>query len=201
MDVPQSIRDYIVDPSVRRAINLLFKLADEDTILDGLEWGELQAYYRAQLAARQFESEWGIFGLRAWGYIWGGLLENWKPLSPSEQTQDNQYDARLSLSGLRDTGDESLWFGRVFARGPWVFFASMYATPHLGLQLAVQCYGGNRNLRFPQVAAEPDPNDNWLSAAVALDHDTVDLSPLRELATQCVTASETQVSGKRTKIG
>lgn len=192
MEIPQSVREYVTDGSVRRAVNELLRIP-ADGILDGLEWSELERFYRAQLAARQLESEWAIFGILAWQEIWGGSLSHWDELSPDQQNEGN-FDAGLSISELRDTGDDSLWFGRVFTSGAWTFWGAISAIPGAGLALKVACAAGNRSVAFHELAQRVDGNENWISPPLSLSEDALDIGALRLFAKQAVETADRELA-------
>lgn len=194
MGVPQSVRDYLYDGSIRRAINELIGISDK-RVLDGLEWRELRTFYRAQLAARQFESEWAIFGVEAWDAVWGDLLSDWTPLSIDQQI-GGDYDSGLSLADLRYTDDGSLWFGRVFERGSWTFYPYLWGLLEKGLTVSVALVG-SRKSEFPGFTLQ---GGNWMAAEVAsLDGEAADLSTLRSVAKGALEAANSQIaaSGRR----
>lgn len=188
MRVPESVRAFVTEGVVRRAAEELLKLSDAK-ILEGLAWEELGRFYRAQLAARQFQSEWAIFAVEAWNGIWGGLLDHWHALSPDDQT-DGGYDAGLGLASLLDTGDDSLWFGRIFTRGSWILYASLSAVPGQGLRMKVACEGGRHPIAFPEIAPAPDEIGSWVSiVAVPMSEPELDPS-LRDIARLAVEVAD-----------
>jgi hypothetical protein len=182
MQVPDSVQAYFADGGVRRAVSELLKISRSGEILEGMEWSDLERFYRAEMAARQLESEWAIFALKAWEHVWGGLLGHWTGLSPDEQMAP-QHQAGLNLSGLTDNGDGSLWFGRVFTKDSWLFYASLWGVPGTGLQIKISCGKGRRQVTFSELAVTVNENGNWEpDAAVSLTGAGVDLSPLRTVA-------------------
>jgi hypothetical protein len=192
MQVPESVQAYFADGGVRRAVCQLLEISRDEQILEGLGWSELERFYRAQMAARQFESDWAIFGLRAWEDIWNGLLGNWTALSPDDQ-MDPQHEAALNLSSLTDTGDDSLWFGRLFAKGSWLFYASLWGVPAAGLKIKVACVNGKRSVRFSEIADAADELGNWEpDVAVSVAAAEVDLTALREVAQQAAEIADAE---------
>ncbi len=200
MLIPESVAAYVHDGGIRRAVKELIGL-DPDEILDGMAWGELARFYRAQLAARQFEAEWGVFALDAWDAIWGGLLDHWKSLSPDEQMAADA-DVGVNLASLSETDDGSLWFGRLFTSRNFTFYASLAAVPASGLRLKVSCDRNERPVSFANLDAALDDVGNWTPAlALPLDGGEIDPSPLREIAAQAVRiADEAAAPRARTKI-
>lgn len=193
MEVPDSVKAYVGDPGIRRAARELLALGDGG-VLDGLEWGELDRFYRAQLAARQLASEWAILGNAIWHRVWGGLLDRWTAVTPDDQNAGN-YDAGLDLVSLLDTDDGSLWFGRVFTSGAWTFYATVTAVPGQGVKLKVSCAGAKRVVSFTDVAPAPDEIDNWVSEAVArVEGSNIDLADLRQVAAGAVATAEVQIT-------
>lgn len=195
MEIPQSVREYVTDGGVRRAVNELLRIADGD-ILEGLEWSELERFYRAQLAARQLESEWAIFGIFAWQEIWNGLLAHWDELSPDQQHHGN-IDAGLSVSDLRGTDDESLWFGRVFTSGTWKFWAAISAIPSAGLVLKVACASGKDELVFQDIARRADEIGNWVSPPMSVSEAPLEFDGLRLLARQAVETADRELARRK----
>ncbi|MEG8027722.1 hypothetical protein [Sphingomonas aerolata] len=196
MLIPESVAAYVHDGGVRRAAKEMIRISDGD-ILDGLDWSELARFYRAQLATRQLECEWAMFGLAVWSDVWGGLLDHWTALSPDEQTGGG-YDARLNLASLSDTHDGSLWFGRIFTTGPWTFYASVAAIPMVGLKIKVACQSARANISFKDIAVLPDEVENWTpSMAIPLDTDRIDVGPLRDLARRAVEIADSRGASAR----
>lgn len=185
MLIPESVTAYVHDGGIRRAVREIIGLGP-DEILDGVAWSELGRFYRAQLAARQLESEWATFALDAWEAIWGGLLDHWTALTPDEQMA---YDADvgINLASLTDTDDDSLWFGRMFTSRSFHLYASLSATPSKGLRLKVSCDKADRPIAFGQLGPTKDEYDDWTSdLAVPLNETDIDLQPLRALAEAAV---------------
>ena len=198
MQTPDSLRAYVADGAIRRAASELLDLGD-DGILEGLGWDELERFYRAQLAARQLISDWAVFAIPAWKGIWGGLLDHWTALTPDQQCNGG-YDAELSLGSLRGTDDDSLWFGRIFTRGAWTFFAAVAALPSAGLRIKVSCESTNRGVRFQEIASGADDNGNWVpKLASPLDESRFDPAGLREIAKRCVEIADQTIAGGRAK--
>lgn len=199
MQVPESVRAYVDQGGIRRAVRELLALGDTD-LLEGLEWSELDRFYRAQLAARQLSLEWASFGLSAWAAVWGGLLEHWTALSPDEQTAGD-YEAGLGPASLLDTHDGSLWFGRIFTMSSWTLYATVTAVPSQGLKLKVSCNAGKREVSFRDMVAELDEIDNWVSIAIAsLDAADFDPAELRTAARRAVEIADAQVAASARKV-
>jgi hypothetical protein len=196
MLIPASVAAYVHDGGIRRAANEMLRIPD-DGILEGLDWSELARFYGARLAARQLECEWAIFGLSAWDAVWAGLLDHWTPLSPDEQTSGD-YDAGLDLTSLKDTDDESLWFGRIFTKGVWTFYASLFAIPKVGLRIKVACESGEDVVDFTKIAPAADQFGNWMADATArLDVDALDQTALRTAATLAVEIADARCAMRR----
>lgn len=196
MLIPKSVAAYVHDGGIRRAVKELIGL-DPDEILDGMAWGELARFYRAQLAARQLEAEWGVFALEAWEAVWGGLLDHWRSLSPDEQMAVDA-DVGVNLASLSDTDDGSLWFGRLFTSRNFTFYASLAAVPPSGLRLKVSCDRNERPVSFANLDAALDDLGNWTpSLALPLDGGEIDLSPLREMAACAVRIADEATAPRR----
>ena len=186
MIIPESVSAYLHDAGTRRAINGLRDVGAGD-ILDGLEWSELPRFYRALQAARQFETEWAILGCELWEATWSGLLPGWHSLSPDEQISGD-YDAGLAIEDLLDTGDGSLWFGRVLTARGWTLYAAVVGVPGQGFVVKVSCATNTRATKFLSIAAGPDDIGNWVSAPVATEEGAIDTNTLRAIAAQAVTS-------------
>lgn len=196
MLIPTSVSTYVSDGGMRRAVRELISLPSED-ILDGLAWSELARFYRAQLAARQLETEWAVFAMDLWEAVWGGLLEHWSALSPDEQMA-NYDDVGLNLASLSDTDDHSLWFGRLFTRASFTLYASLSAVPSCGLRLKVSCENNARSIKFSALGAVADEHGNWTSnLAIPLDANDVDPSPLRQIAAAAVRVADEGIAPRR----
>lgn len=185
LKVPESIASFVHEGAIRRAVREVLKIPG-DRVLEGLDWSELERFYRAQLAARQLEAEWAIFGLSAWTAIWADLLTDWTALTPDEQ-EEGDYDAKLGVSSLRDTLDESLWFGRVLRKGSWTLWASVAAIPSVGLSIRIACQNAARSVGFGLIAPSADEVGNWTpSTTLILNEGDVDPAPLREVAQRAI---------------
>lgn len=196
MLIPESVAAYVHDGGIRRAVKELIGL-DPGEILDGMAWGEIARFYRAQLAARQLEAEWGVFALDAWEAIWGGLLDHWKSLSPDEQMAADA-DVGVNLASLSDTDDGSLWFGRLFTTRNFTFYASLAAVPASGLRLKVSCDRNERPVSFTDLAAAPDDVGNWTPAlTLPLDGGEIEPSSLRKIAARAVEIADEAASPRR----
>ncbi|GAA3710617.1 hypothetical protein GCM10022268_19620 [Sphingomonas cynarae] len=196
MLIPESVAAYVHDGGIRRAVKELIGL-NPDEILDGMAWGELARFYRAQLATRQLEAEWGVFALEAWDAVWGGLLDHWKSLSPDEQMVA-EADVGVNLASLSDTDDNSLWFGRLFTSRNFTFYASLAAVPESGLRLKVSCDRNERSVGFADLAAVLDDVGNWTpSLALPLDGGEIDPSSLREIAARAVGIADEATAPRR----
>lgn len=196
MLIPPSVAAYVHDGGIRRAANEMIGITDQ-RILEGLDWSELTRFYRAQLATRQLECEWAMFGLTIWNEVWGGLLDHWTALTPDEQT-NGDYEAGLNLASLSDTDDDSLWFGRIFTKGPWTFYASLSAIPMVGLRVKVACESARANVSFKDIAPSPDAFDNWNpTTAIPLDTDRIDPVALRDVARIAVGIADARTGSRR----
>lgn len=180
MKMPESVTTYLTDGGSRRAIVSLRDLGSA-RLLDGLDWEELPRFYRAMQATRQFETDWAILACGMWEAVWGGLLVGWQPLSPDEQGQGN-HDAGLAINDLLETGDGSLWFGRIFTRRGWTLGASISAIPTLGMVIKVSCETDTRSTRFLSLGASADEIGNWSSAPVEVNNGAFDIAALRAFA-------------------
>jgi len=194
--IPESVSAFVHDGGIRRAVRELIDLPT-DEIFDGMAWSELARFYRAQLAARQLESEWAVFALDLWNAVWGGLLDHWTALTPDEQMMSDA-DVGLNLASLSDTDDGSLWFGRLFTTRSSTFYASLGALPSSGLRLKVSCEKGDRSIAFTNLGAVPDEYGNWTShLALPLDAGEIDPAPLRELAAAALRIADEAITPRR----
>jgi hypothetical protein len=180
MKMPESVTTYLTDGGSRRAITGLRNLGGAG-VLDGLEWSELPRFYRAMQATRQFETDWAIAACSLWELVWGGLLVGWQPLSPDEQVQ-GAYDAGLAIDELLETGDGSLWFGRVFTYRGWTLGATISAVPAAGIVVKATCETDTRSTRFLSLCASADAIGCWSSRPVEIDNGVVDTAALRAIA-------------------
>lgn len=195
--IPDSVLTYLHDGGIRRAVRSLIDL-EEDAILDGLDWSELSRFYRAQLAARQLQAEWGLLALELWNAIWGGLLDHWQPLSLDEQMA-HEEDVKLHVASLCDVEDGGLWFGRLFTKGDFTFYANLLAVPSSGLRLQFSCDSYKRSLKFPELDATKETDDDYWKARMILplDKAEVDIAPLRDLAAAAVRIADEAILPRR----
>lgn len=185
MLIPASVRAYVHDGGIRRAVRELVSLPSND-LLDGLAWSELSRFYRARLAARQLECDWGVFAIDVWNSVWGGLLDGWTAFTPDEQ-MSNEADVGVDLDSLLRTPDDSLWFGRMFSRGGATFYAAIAAVPMEGLKAKISCDRAGPSVSFAALGAVTNEDDNWtVDLTLPLDGDKIDPGPLREKAAAAV---------------
>ncbi len=194
--IPESVRDYLYDGSVRRAINQLLS-TPSDAILEGLDWPELDRFYRAQLAARQFEAEWSIFALEVWNLIWGGLFEGWEPLTPDAQM--DEFGAQLNVSGHVEVGGiPPLFFYRVFTKAGSTFWGGVEGYPEQGLRVMWSWSLTRADPRYKDLAPTPNKDRNWVpTVPVVLEDPTADLSALRALAQNAIALTNETLDGAR----
>jgi len=105
LQLPESIHRFCNDGRTASAVELLLS-GRSPKIPDGLEWEELEDFYRACLAAQQTRVEWSIVMCRLWEAVFADLPSGWHPSTIAKQADDSDINL----------GIESLWQGGEFTR-------------------------------------------------------------------------------------
>jgi len=114
ISIPQSVQDYMHQPSVRSAVDYLLEGGTAD-LPQGLErWEEVRAFHRAYLSACQVRAEHALFLMDLWEAVWGHALAQ-APIRLRSLTPAEQYDTTDETPvSPDDIWDNEFAFCRVF---------------------------------------------------------------------------------------
>lgn len=180
--VPESIRLYATDPALRTAIHML----RNSKLPPGLEKSELKRYYLADLAARRFVADWGVFALGLWEASWGSVFaaqSTWKLLSAAEVAKES-WSVLPSHLWL----DDQPFFGWIAVDTKDSYFWTGIVLDHQrGFRIVASTNAGKPdpfgNLSQNSPPFELDENGNWISAPIVhLNGKNLDPEPLAGIA-------------------
>lgn len=186
--LPESVRQYAIDPAIRSAIVTL--LHDRDAFVSDLDRADLPNYYRATLAAHHFVADWGVFGGALWDATWQEALRRssrWTLLSVGEVIQEE-----WSITPDELWSDDMPFFG-------WIAKTEQEYWLWTGLKLD-QTGGLRLVVSFEDGATDPfasfnlnggsltqDAYENWVSSPlVNIDTDPIDVGRMEAVCQQFV---------------
>lgn len=158
-EAPESVCAYIADAAVRQAI---IDLLNEEDVPDDVSWDDLDIYYRARLAAHQFETDWGRLANRLWELIWKPVIDaSWQAVEPWEASG---HDASVFPSELKWWDESARWFGKILRCGERELWAGLLLRSGEGVCLVVW----ESKTDFSGAALTPAEYDHWRSVAHAV---------------------------------
>lgn len=175
LQLPESVHRFCKDSRTASAVELLLS-GKSPKVPDGLQWDELEDFYRACLAAQQTRIEWSITMWRLWETVFADLHSGWRPSTIARQADDSDIDL----------GIESLWqegeFTRDFTRGDFYLELQIEFVSDEGVRAKVSLWrNGSAAVLSPQGTEIVDDRvcSRWLQIE---DDSELDLSSLRETA-------------------
>lgn len=176
LQLPESVHRYCTDGRTTSAVDIL--LSDKSPkVPDGLQWEELEDFYRACLAAQQTRVEWSIAMWRLWEAVFADLHTGWRPSTIAKQADDSEID--LGIGTLWQEGV----FTRDFTRGDFYLELQIEFASDEGVRANVSLSRDGR-----AVALSPPPGAQivreWAcSSWLQIEGDPeLDLSSLRQTA-------------------
>lgn len=177
MSLPASVLSYFTDRPTEMATDLLLA-KKRPSVPEDVAWKDLQAFYKASLAAKQIEAEHAIFLNEVWEKVCKPMPEPWMCHEPYQQTEDCAIDLA------------SIWGERCFTRE---FFYADYGCEiatcigkNEGIQIGFGLWHDNDNLleSVPSAGWEEPDDILWSpEGAVPIDEE-IDLKKLRQLAAE-----------------
>ncbi len=73
IDVPESVRDYLNDKTIRSVVDHLLEQQD-DKLPPDLAWNEVRAYHQAWLSAQKVKTDYVLLLMDLWDAIWRPAL-------------------------------------------------------------------------------------------------------------------------------
>ncbi len=182
MQLPESVHRYCTDGRTTSAVDLLLS-GKSPKVPDGLQWEELEDFYRACLAAQQTRVEWSIAMWRLWEAVFADLHSGWRPSSIAKQADD---------SGI-DLGVESLWqegeFIRDFTRGDFYLELQIDLAFDEGVRANVSLWRDGRAVALSAPPGAEIADERVCSRWLQIEEEPeLDLSSLQETA--CIVVKE-----------
>lgn len=175
MPLPASVLSYYTDRPTEMAADLLLA-KKRPTVPEDVTWQDLQAFYKASLAAKQIEAEHGIFLNELWKEVCEPMPEPWTCHEPHQQAKDCAIDLA------------SIWeehcFTREFFNGEYGCEIVTCIGKNEGIQVGFGLWheGDNMLEGIPSEGWE-DPDDIiWSPEEAVPIVAEIDLQKLRQLA-------------------
>ena len=199
-EMPATVASFLTDPAVRTAVEALLAVKAE-TLPPGLEWGDLDTYYRARGGAELTRHDMAHFLRQLWQCIWGSRIgPHWKP-APISELVDEEYSVT----------PEQIWDEKSFTvyhyQKPYVLFTDIRLEPH-ALSIAFSIEDEKDVLiedDFSPFRWSDEDDENWsgwqvLHEACEPRGALPDLAPLLEAASEAYLAAEQAVATARALV-
>lgn len=199
-EMPATVTAYLRDPAVHTAVEALLTI-EADTLPPGLEWDELNTYYRARGGAELTRHDMAHFLRQLWKTIWGDQVgPHWQP-APLGELIDEEYAVTPEL----------IWSEKSFTvyhyQKPYVFYTDVKLEPHaLSIGFSIEDEDADVVL-----IDEDSPPFHWrddevwsgwqvLEAKFAVRGELPDLAPLRRAAAIALAAADEAVTASRAAL-
>lgn len=184
IEVPEGVHQYMTRSRVRSAVDLLLSGKSPKTP-DGLQWEELQDFYRACLAAQQTRIEWAMTLDLVWRAVFADQVPDWRPSGIKQQFDDS--DLRVDVQHLWDMGE----FARDLSRNGHYMEALVELDVDDGVRVAVCLYKDGSPVDLPPVA-NCTRDEEWIYSdwEPFTDNPRLDCSRLRLAARAALDAVE-----------
>lgn len=196
-ELPATVASFLSDPAVRTAVEALLAV-DADTLPPGMEWTDLETYYRACGGAELTRHDMAHFLRRLWMKIWGVQIgPHWRP-APLSELVDEEYAVT----------PERIWDEKSFTvyhyQKPYVLYTDVKLEPN-ALSIAFSIEDEEDVLMeddFPPFRWSDEDDESWsgwqvLHEACEPRGTLPDLAPLLEAAAAAYGAAEAAVSAHR----
>lgn len=157
ISIPESVHRYMTSSRLQSAVDLLLSGKSPKTP-DGLQWDELQDFYRACLAAQQTRIEWAMTLELFWTAVFADQVSGWRPSGIKEQYDDS--DLRIDVQHLWDESE----FARDLSRGGYYMEALVELDVDDGVRIAVCLYKDGSPVDLPPVAGSTRIEE-WIYSA------------------------------------
>ncbi|MGN8001148.1 hypothetical protein [Sphingomonas sp. 22176] len=197
-EMPATVAAYLRDPAVRTAVDALLTV-EADTLPPGLEWSELDTYYRARGGAELARHDMAHFLRQLWKAIWGDQIgSQWEP-APLAELVDEEYAVTPDL----------IWNEKSFTvyhyQKPYVLYTDVELEPHaLSIAFSIEDEEAEVVLIDEDYAPfgwhDDDAWSGWqvFEAKCEVRGALPDLAPLRKAAATAIAASDCAVDASRT---
>jgi hypothetical protein len=191
ISIPESVHRYLTSSRLQSAVDLLLSGKSPKTP-DGLQWDELQDFYRACLAAQQTRIEWAITLELFWTAVFADQVSGWRPSGIKEQYDDS--DLRIDVQHLWDESE----FARDLSRDGYYMEALVELDVDDGVRIAVCLYKDGSPVDLPPVAGSTRI-DEWIYSAwePITDNPRLDCTRLRGAARAALNAVESAARAVR----
>lgn len=195
--MPATVAAYLQEPAVRTAVEALLEV-QADVLPPGLEWDELDTYYRARGGAELTRHDMAHLLRQLWKTIWGQRIgSHWRP-APLEEMVEEEYAVT----------PEQIWGEKSFTvyhyQKPYVLYTDVRVEPHaLSIAFSIEDEDEEDVLivdDLPPFCWRDD--DDWSGWQVAGKEcnprgSLPDLSPLLEAAASAYAAAEAAVAARQ----
>jgi hypothetical protein len=156
-EMPATVASFLTDPAVRTAVEALLAVK-ADTLPPGLEWLDLDTYYRARGGAELTRHDMAHFLRQLWQFVWGSRIgPHWKP-APIGELIDEEYAVT----------PEQIWDEKSFTvyhyQKPYVLYTDIKLEPH-ALSIAFSIEEGEEDVLmtddFPPFRWSGEDEENW----------------------------------------
>lgn len=188
LEVPEGLHQYMTRSRIRSAVDLLIS-GRSPKAPDGLQWEELQAFYRACLAAQQTRIEWAMTLDLVWTAVFADQLPGWRSSGIKQQYEESEL--RVDVQHLWDEGE----FRRDLRRDGHYMEALVELDVDDGVRVAVCLYKDGSPVELPSVAGTTSI-DEWIYSPweAFTDDPQFDCNRLRVAARAALDALDAAVS-------
>ncbi len=191
ISIPESVHRYMTSSRLQSAVDLLLSGKSPKTP-DGLQWDELQDFYRACLAAQQTRIEWAMTIELFWTAVFADQVSGWRPSGIKEQYDDSEL--RIDVQHLWDESE----FARDLSRGGYYMEALVELDVDAGVRIAVCLYKDGSPVDLPPVAGSTRIEEWIYSAWEPITEDPrLDCTRLRGAARAALNAVESAARAVR----
>ena len=196
-ELPATVTAFLQDPAIRTAVEALLEVGP-DVLPPGLQFEELDTYYRARGGAELTRHDLAHLLRQLWKRIWGEQIgSHWSP-APLEELVGDDYAI---------TPDQ-IWDEKSFTvyhyQGPYVLYTDVKVEPHaLSIAFSIEDGEDEEVLIVDEILPFRWRDDEIWSGwhVTSLECDLTgslpDLSPLFEAAVHAYSAAEAAVAGRR----
>lgn len=192
-EIPATVASFLTDPAVRTAVEALLAV-DADTLPPGLEWTDLDTYYRARGGAELTRHDMAHFLRQLWIRVWGAQIgPHWQP-GPLIELLDEEFAVT----------PEQIWEEKSFTiyhyQKPYVLYTDVKLEPNaLSIAFSIE-YAEDVLMEddFPPFRWSGEDEANWSGWQVLHERceprgTLPDLAPLLEAAAAAYLAAEKAV--------
>lgn len=194
IEMPPTVSAFFADPAVRTAVEALLEM-EADVLPPGLQFAELDTYYRARGGAELTRYDIAHLLQRLWNWIWGRQIgPHWCPA-----TLDEMIEEDLAVT------PEQIWADKSFTvyhhQNDYVLYTNISIAPgSLGIAFSLE-HGTSGEVLiledFPPFRWHDDEDwSGWQVTTTKFDPkgSLPDLSPLLEAAMNAWSAAEATVA-------